>query len=171
VLGLSLKPSVERRIVGDELRHRLKQLAELLGRFLANLERRFRRRLLFMVRGGEVAAWMGTGDNVDQRQFGDLEISFEEPSLFLHLREGSPYYRGPLPRLEAHQRLARVWGGKLPKDCVLLPVRIKTRLVAIVYCDRGGEEMADLDLGELQHVGTLMGRGFESFLLKRKQGG
>ena len=138
---------------------------------LSFLERRFARNLLFMVRGGEIAAWMGSGEGVDQRAFGELEIGFDEPSQFLNLREGSPFYRGPLPRLEAHQRLARIWGGKLPKECVLLPVRIKTRLVAVVYCDRGGDSIEQVDMGELQQVAALMGRGFESFLVKRKASG
>jgi len=138
---------------------------------LSFLERRFRRNLLFMVRGGEIAAWMGSGEGVDQRLFGEVEIAFDEPSFFLNLREGSPFFRGPLPRLDAHQRLAKVWGGKLPKDCVLLPVRLKSRLVAAIYCDAGGEEIEDADLGELQQVAAVMGKGFEAFLLKRKASG
>ncbi|HEV8629573.1 MAG TPA: hypothetical protein VGV61_04585 [Thermoanaerobaculia bacterium] len=155
----------ERRIAEVEDRNDVADVA------LSFFERRFQRRLLFMVRGGEVAAWMGTGDGVDQRLFGEIEIGFDQPSLFLNLREGSPFYRGPLPRLEAHQKLVRSWGGKFPKECLLLPVRINDRLVAAVYCDRAGEDLADIDLDELQRVAVLMGRGFESVLRKRKKGG
>ncbi len=135
---------------------------------LSFLSRRFQRNLLFMVRGNTVAAWMGGGEGVDQRAFGDVEISFDEPSLFLNLREGSPFYRGPLPRLDTHQRLVRVWGGKYPKECLLLPVRIKKRLVAIVYCDGGHGDLSGVKVGELQQMTALMARGFESFLVKRK---
>ncbi|HXT20077.1 MAG TPA: hypothetical protein VN923_04955, partial [Thermoanaerobaculia bacterium] len=137
---------------------------------LSFLSRRFQRSLLFMIRGNVVAAWMGGGEGVDQRLFGEIEVSFDEPSLFLNLREGSPFYRGPLPRLDAHQRLVRAWGGKYPKECLLLPVRIKKRLVAAVYCDGGHDQLADFDLGQLQQVAALMGRGLESFLAKRKRG-
>jgi len=137
---------------------------------LSFLSRRFQRSLLFMIRGDVVAAWMGGGESVDQRLFGEIEISFDEPSQFLNLREGSPFYRGPLPRLDSHQRLVRAWGGKYPKECLLLPVRIKKRLVAAVYCDGGGEQLAKVDVGELQQKATLMGRGFERFLVKRKRG-
>ena len=137
---------------------------------LSFLSRRFQRSLLFMVRGEVVAAWMGGGEGVDQRHFGEIEVSFDEPSQFLNLREGSPFYRGPLPRLEAHQRLVRAWGGRYPKECLLLPVRIKKRLVAVVYCDGGHEPLAKVDVGELQQMAALMGRGLESFLAKRKRG-
>jgi hypothetical protein len=136
---------------------------------LSFLSRRFQRSLLFMIRGETVAAWMGGGEGVDQRLFGEIEIGFEEPSLFLNLREGSPFCRGPLPRLDAHQRLVRAWGGKYPKECLLLPVRIKKRLVAAVYCDGGHDDLAKVDMGELQRMAALMARGFESFLVKRKK--
>ena len=155
----------ERRIAEVEDREDVADVA------LSFFERRFQRRLLFMVRGGEVAAWMGTGEGVDQRLFGEIEIGFDQPSLFLNLRVGSPFYRGPLPRLEAHQKLVRSWGGRFPKECLLLPVRINDRLVAAVYCDRAGKDLADIDLDELQQVAALMGRGFESVLRKRKKGG
>ena len=137
---------------------------------LSFLSRRFQRSLLFMVRGNVVAAWMGGGESVDQRLFGEIEVSFDEPSLFLNLREGSPFYRGPLPRLDAHQRLVRAWGGRYPKECLLLPVRIKKRLVAVVYCDGGHEQLGKIEVAELQQMATLMARGFERFLVKRKRG-
>jgi len=136
---------------------------------LSFLSRRFQRSLLFMIRGETVAAWMGGGEGVDQRLFGEIEIGFDEPSQFLNLREGSPFYRGPLPRLDAHQRLVRAWGGKYPKECLLLPVRIKKRLVAAVYCDGGHDDLSRVNMGELQQMAALMARGFESFLVKRKK--
>lgn len=136
---------------------------------LSFLSRRFQRSVLFMVRGNTVAVWMGGGEGVDQRLLADIDVSFEEPSLFLNLREGSPFYRGPLPRLDAHQRLVRVWGGKYPKECLLLPVRIKKRLVAVVYGDRGNEDLHEVDIPEMQQMAALMARGFEAVLVKRKR--
>jgi hypothetical protein len=156
-----------------ELERRLEETEErddIAHAVLSLLERRFRRRLLFMVRAGEVAAWMGSGEGVDQKALGSFEVGFDEPSLFLNLREGSPFYRGSLPRLDAHQRLVRLWGGKYPRECLLLPVRVKGRLVAVIYCDRGSEALAGLDMAELQQVATGMGHAFERFLLRKKQG-
>ena len=37
--------------------------------------------------------------------------------------------------MPAHRQLARTWGGDLPRDCVMLPVRIKDRLVMVIYAD------------------------------------
>jgi hypothetical protein len=158
-----------------------KTVAELAGRLaevterddvahavLSFLERRFERRLLFMVKGSGMAAWMGSGAGVDQKQLASLDVPFDQPSLFLNLREGSPFYRGPLPRLEAHQRLAKVWGGKYPRECLLLPVRVKGRMVAAVYCDRAGEDLSRVDLGELQQMAAEIGHAFERYLVRKK---
>src|SRR4029077_17042239 len=93
---------------------------------LSFLSRRFQRSLLFMVRGGTVAAWMGGGEGVDQRLFGEIEIELSEPSQFLNLREGSSFYRGPLPRLDAHTRLASEGGGEDPKEGLLVLVGVVT---------------------------------------------
>jgi hypothetical protein len=158
----------------DDLEDRIGEVEErddVAHAALSFFSRRFHRTLLFMVRGDTVAAWMGSGDNLDQRLFGEVEITFDEPSLFLNLREGSPFYRGPLPRLDTHQRLVRAWGGKYPRECLLLPVRIKKRLVAVVYLDGASEDLggAGADVGELQKAATMLGRGLESFLVKRKR--
>jgi hypothetical protein len=138
---------------------------------LSLLERRFVRRVLFMVRGNEVAAWMGSGEGVDQGRLAGFEVSFDEPSLFLNLREGSPFYRGPLPRLDSHQRLVRLWGGRYPRECLMLPVRVKGRMVAVVYCDRANAGFGGLDIEELLQVAAAMGRGLERYLLSRKRQG
>ena len=103
-----------------------------------------------------------------QRALSELSFGFDEPSLFLNLREGSPFYRGPLARLDAHQRLVKAWGGKYPRECLVLPVRVQKRLVAVVYCDRGAEGMSGVDMEQLQEMAAALGHALESFLRKKK---
>jgi hypothetical protein len=125
--------------------------------------------LLFMVRGSEVAGWMGEGEGVDQARLLAVELELDKPSFFLNLREGSPFCRGPLPPMDLHRRLAKVWGGTLPAESILLPVRLRKRLVAVIYCDGGGEPLKDLDLDELQQVAASTARAFEQLLLRLKR--
>jgi len=156
----------------DDLEERIDEVEErddVAHAALSFLSRRFQRSLLFMIKGNHVAAWMGGGEGVDQRLFGEVAVGFDEPSAFLNLREGSQFYRGPLARLDAHQRLVRCWGGRYPKECLLLPVRIKKRLVAAIYLDRGNEDLGGTNMGELQEAAALLGRGLETFLIKRKR--
>ena len=87
------------------------------------------------------------GTGIDREAFAAFSIGFDQPSLFLNLRHGSSLYLGPLPPMPAHRQLARTWGGDLPRDCVMLPVRIKDRMVMVIYADgadpRAGRAAAD----------------------------
>ncbi len=133
------------------------------------LSERFGRVLCFMVRGDEVAGWMGTGRDVDESLLEGFRLDFDSPSLFLNIKAGVPIYRGPVPRMEAHEQLVQIWGGRYPRECILVPVHIKGRLVAVLYLDKGGRALGGVDLGEVQRIGRLTGRAFEAFLVRRKQ--
>jgi hypothetical protein len=148
----------------DAVRER-DEIAEALLGFLRS---RFSRALLFMVRGGEVAGWMGEGPGVDQARLLAFELGFESPSFFLNLREGSAFSRGPLPKMEAHLRLAEIWGGELPSDVLMLPIRLRDRLVAVAYGDKGGEALRGIDVGELQEAARHTSRAIEELLRRKK---
>ncbi len=120
--------------VEDELRGTtdLEEVARLLLAFLAG---RYRRAALFQVArdASPAGGWRATG--IDRDAFAAFSVGFDQPSIFLNLRHGSGIYLGPLPPMPAHRQLARTWGGDLPRDCVMLPVRIKDRLVMVIYAD------------------------------------
>ena len=142
---------------------------EIAHAVLLYLRKRFQRVLLFMVRGGEVAGWVGAGAGVDGDALESFAVDFGRPSLFLNLREGSPFYRGPLPRMDSHQALAKLWGGRFPKECLLLPVRLRDRLVAVIYLDQTSAGLGGLDLDAMQQVARATGHAFEVFLMRKKQ--
>ena len=119
----------------------LDQVGEVLLGFLG---RTYRRAALFHVTRDRVAGWRIHGTGIDRDAFAKFSVGFDQPSLFLNLREGSGVYLGPLPPMPAHRELARSWGGDLPRDCVMLPVRMKDRVVAMIYAD--GAKKVDLVL-------------------------
>jgi hypothetical protein len=138
---------------------------------LGLLARSYRRAALFQVARERVSAWMAQGE-MDLAVFQKFSIGFDQPSLFLNLRQGSSLYLGPLPPMPAHLELARAWGGELPKDCVVLPVRIKERLVAVLYADGGlksGKGIGGLDLPQLQRLAVATGAALERCILHRKR--
>jgi hypothetical protein len=128
--------------------------------------RSYGRAALFQVAKDKVSAWMGQGE-MDIPIFQKFSAGFDQPSLFLNLRQGSSLYLGPLPPMPAHRELARAWGGELPKDCILLPVRVKDRLVAILYADGGLK--SGIGLPELQSVAAAAGAALERCILHRKR--
>lgn len=148
--------------------HDTEEVANVLLEFLS---RTYRHAALFQVMRDRVTAWMSYGDDIDQEAFGRYSIGFDQPSLFLNLRQGSGVYLGPLPPMPAHRELARSWGGELPRDCVMLPVRVKDRLVTVVYADGATKGLSGVDLPQLQRLTASTAAAFERCILHKKRGG
>ncbi len=146
---------------------------EEVGRLvLGFVVRSYGRAALFQIGKDRVSAWMGVGE-MDLPIFQKFSAGFDQPSLFLNLRQGSSLYIGPLPPMPVHRELARAWGGDLPRDCVLLPVRIHDRLVAILYADGGLKSgkggMGGIGLPQLQGLAAAAGAALERCILHRKR--
>lgn len=140
---------------------------EEVGRILLDyLARDHRRAALFQVGRDKVTAWLAQGEGIDLTLFRSFSVGFDKPSLFLNLRQGSGVYIGPMPPMPAHRELALAWGGDLPRDCVMLPVRMRDRLVTVIYAD-GAKK---LDLMQLQRLAASTAAAFERCILKKKQG-
>jgi hypothetical protein len=71
--------------------------------------------------------------------------------------------------MPAHRQLARTWGGDLPRDCVMLPVRIKDRLVLIVYAD--GATKGPVELPQMQRLLAAATAAVERCILTNRQRG
>jgi hypothetical protein len=140
---------------------------EEVGRtVLAFLLRDHKHAALFQTGRDKITAWQIQGEGIDSKVFRSYSVGFDQPSLFLNLRQGSGVYLGPLPPMPAHREIARCWGGELPRDCVMLPVRINDRLVAVIYAD--GSKKVDLVL--LQRLATAASAALGRSILLKKQG-
>jgi len=125
----------------------LEEVARILLGFLG---RNYRRVALFQAGRDRISGWRVHGTGIDRDAFAAFSIGFDQPSLFLNLRHGSGLYLGPLPPMPAHRQLARTWGGDLPRECVVLPVRIKDRLVIVIYAD--GPAKGPVELPQMQRL-------------------
>jgi hypothetical protein len=145
-----------------------KDLEEVGQTLLGFLGRTHRRAALFQATRDRVTGWKVHGSGIDREAFAGFSIGFDQPSLFLNLRHGNNVYLGPLPPMPAHRELARTWGGEMPRDCVLLPVRIKDRLVMIIYAD--GATKGSVELAQMQRLMALATSAVERCILQRKRG-
>jgi hypothetical protein len=142
---------------------------EEVGRILLGfLARDFRHVALFQASRQRVTGWMAHGEGIDQDAFGRFAVEFDEPSVFLNLRQGSSLYLGALPPMAAHHELALTWGGGLPRDCVMLPVRLKERLVMVIYVD-GGSRGSAVDLERMRRLIAVTGAAFERCIISKKR--
>jgi hypothetical protein len=117
-----------------------------------------------------MTAWMAHGDDIDQEAFARYSVDFNEPSIFLNLREGSGFHIGPLAPMESHRELTLCWGGGLPRDCLALPVRLRDRLVLVVYLDGGNRGLGGVDIEQMRRLTTLAAAAFERCILHKKRG-
>ncbi|HEY2293207.1 MAG TPA: hypothetical protein VGM86_21100 [Thermoanaerobaculia bacterium] len=141
----------------------LEEVARLVLGFLG---RDHRRAALFQIGRERVTGWRVHGTGIDREAFAAFSIGFDQPSLFLNLRHSSGIYLGPLPPMPAHRQLARTWGGDLPRDCVMLPVRIKDRLVMVIYAD--GATRGPIDLSQMQRLTAATTSAVERCILQKK---
>jgi len=141
----------------------LEEVARLVLGFLG---RDHRRAALFQVGRDRATGWRIHGTGIDREAFAAFSIGFDQPSLFLNLRHSSGIYFGPLPPMPAHRQLARTWGGDLPRDCVMLPVRIKDRMVMVIYAD--GATRGPIDLSQMQRLAAAATAAVERCILQKK---
>jgi Type II secretion system (T2SS), protein E, N-terminal domain len=141
----------------------LEEVARLVLGFLG---RDHRRAALFQVGRDRVTGWRIHGTGIDREAFAAFSTGFDQPSLFLNLRHSNGIYLGPLPPMPAHRQLARTWGGDLPRDCVMLPVRIKDRLVLVIYAD--GATRGPIDLSQMQRLTAATTGAVERCILQKK---
>jgi len=147
---------------------RARDLDEVGQILLGFLGRDHRRAALFQISRDRVSALKVHGTGIDRDAFAAFSIGFDQPSLFLNLRQSSSVYLGPLPPMPAHRQLARAWGGELPRDCIMLPVRIKDRLVMVIYAD--GATRGPVGLPQIQRLAALATGAVERCILQRKRG-
>jgi hypothetical protein len=143
----------------------LDQVGDVVLGFLGRI---YRRAALFHVTRDRVAGWRIHGTGIDREAFSQFSVGFDQPSLFLNLRQGSSLYLGPLPPMPAHRQLARTWGGDLPRDCVMLPVHVKERMVLVLYAD--GATGGTVSLPLLQQLIAATTAAVERCILVRKRG-
>jgi hypothetical protein len=141
---------------------------EQIGNYvLAFLRRVFPRVVLFVVRRDTVSGWLGSGSGVDLAALDAFELPLDQPSLFASLAREGNFHVGPLPPLPAHRQLAGLWGGQLPRRCLLLPVRIKERLVTVIYCEID-DSTPPIDVYALQRLAAATSQAFEFCIVRRK---
>ena len=136
---------------------------------LAALGPMFQRVALFKVLRDRVEGWKGTGSSLDTDCLRSFSTSLSRPSVFLNLRLSGSFHLGALAPMAPHRSLARCWGGGLPDECLVLPVRVRERLVTAIYLDRAPEPLGKLDLEGLLHLAAAAEDAYERCILRERR--
>ncbi len=128
----------------------------------------FRRRMMLVQRGSTILGWRGEGAGVDQQVVRAISIPTDEPSVFSGLLKGVEFWLGPLPAMPHNADLTMALGGPSPKDCYLMPVKVRDRVVCFLYGDNQDAGVGGLPLAELKRLAGKAGLAFQVYLLKGK---
>jgi hypothetical protein len=142
-----------------------------VGRLVvAFLRQDFERVVLFGVRRDTVLGWLSRGEGLESGRLADFHLALDRPSVFYNLAHGAALHLGPLPPMGAHRPLIDLLGGESPRECLLLPMRLGDRLVAVIYGDRAGDSLGGLDLDDLRRLMDSAAAALERCILLKRQG-
>ncbi len=153
---------VERLLAGQTDQ---RSIGEVLLRFLGQS---FSRSAIFAVKSDRIQGWLYRGQSFDSERFRALELTLDQPSAFLGLVKGAELFLGPLAPMPAHRQLARCWGGDLPGQCVMVPIRLRGKLISILYGDRGRRGLSGVAIDQLKQLAEKASIAFELCILRRK---
>lgn len=143
------------------------QVAEAL---LENLAQRFPRVILLTSAQDSVQGWTARGGGLTRDAVSRVRVPWGEPSIFAFVKlSGSPH-KGPLSRILMPRVLTEMLGPKAVASCAVYPVRIKDRLIAFLYADRGGAPLSDEDHRSLEVASSSLGSSLARLLLELRRG-
>ena len=141
--------------------------ADRVGRILVDFASgRAAAAALFQIRKSEISGWYGYG--VDPDRLDAFHLEFDQPSLFVALRDGAALHRGPLPDLVAHRQIHDLFGTAGDSDLTGLPLRVRDRLVAVLLVAPAAGATPTEALSELQRVVAKASIALELCIMRKK---
>jgi hypothetical protein len=141
------------------------QAADLVLDHLAALAFRV---ALFSVHQGKVMGWRARGAAIVTEDFHTLILPLDRPSIFLNLTKGVEIHAGRLGGGEGNALLLDALGDPTPAEAVVVPVRVRGKVVAFLWLDQGAEPVAGLSIPLVQEVARLAGLAIEILVLRQK---
>ncbi len=156
----------------DEAERQLQGARErdTVGRALLHVaEKVFDRTAVLAVRKNRIEGWMADA-GADPDRFDRLSLSSTEPSVFLNLSRSLPFHLGPLPDSPIHRTLLEIWGGTMPQGAFLQPVRLRDRLVAVLYGDRRDAPPGAVPTRRFQTLADQAASALERCIMLKRKG-
>lgn len=124
--------------------------------------------MLLTLRGDTIVGWRGLGAGVDESVVRAIAIPRSEPSVFSLLLQGTAFWLGPLPPMPRNQEVTMTLGDPPPAACLVLPIKVKGKIVAFLYGDRGDKPLGALPIPEFKRLIAKTDVAFQVYLLKGK---
>ncbi len=128
----------------------------------------FTRSMLLALRGDSIVGWRGEGAEVEPTAVRAIAIPKDEPSVFSGLLQGSAFWLGPLPPMARNQELTIALGDPPPVACLILPIKVRGKIVAFFYGDSGDRPLGSVPMADFKRLMAKTDIAFQVYLLKGK---
>ncbi|MEE8508261.1 MAG: hypothetical protein V3T07_04290, partial [Myxococcota bacterium] len=123
---------------------------------------------LFAVHRGVIRGCGALGAGVPRRTDGIFVPMNTDSVLAAAAREGEPF-RGVPPVTSIDQELFAALGRDGVCDAVILPVRIRDRVLNLLYADNGSHPLGESSVAALAAVSDCISRAYARLILLRKR--
>ncbi|MGE5894206.1 MAG: hypothetical protein ACM34I_09145 [bacterium] len=120
------------------------------------------RTIAFIIKEDHLEGWRSRHVKVD-----DFSIDIESGSVVGEVIAKKNFHRGPIPSVQGNTTLIALLGGT-PQDCVIIPVGIKDRIIALFYADNGNDRVLSGNLTYLNGLAQLASLAFERLILRNR---
>jgi len=139
-----------------------KEKEEIIGIILNEAGRVASRVAVFILKGDKLKGWKSNGLTIE-----NIEIKTDAPSIFSDVINRKSYYRGPLLKIPGNGPLIKALSGT-PQDCIMLPVNIREKIIALLYADNGNASVMDASLSYINTLASMASISFEIIILRNK---
>ncbi len=139
-----------------------KEKEEIIGILMNEAKRIASRVAIFINKDEKLVGWKARGLDVE-----DLEITTDNNSIFTDVINRKNYYRGPLLNIPGNKPLISKLSGT-PQDCLLTPILIRDKIIALLYVDNGNASVLDASLSYVNKLVTMASISFEITILRNK---
>ena len=95
-------------------------------------------------------------------------VPLGEPSVFVGLTTGTEFWLGPIPEMPRNLEFIAGLGGRAPRDCFILPVKVRDKTVCFLYFDNIDESVSGLPMADFRRLAAKASLAFQVYLLKSK---
>ena len=131
--------------------------------------RRVSRCAVFALTAGGFRCTAGRGRILSSEMTARVTIPGGSGHLFDQVvKTDRSFYLGAVPALPANRDLYSLLGGGLPPMAMILPLKVRSRVVALLYLDNDTDTIDNPDLPTMRRLAAKAGMAFELLLLRRK---
>lgn len=124
--------------------------------------------IFFVTSVSDAKVWSKRCKGIEEKTISDLKISFGGPSVFLTVKQSEEPYYGEISLFPFDKDFLENIGYKKPIKVLLVPVIVKTKMVAILYVDNSGKGIEPERIAEINSIIEKLSLVFEILILKKK---